>query len=123
MAGKFKVTFTLDEEDANYFRNLYRKAKKSSADHDPQEIIKDAMSLVERWGMVAGTTGTEDSAGRAKVELATVEQVVERAIDTTELFFERARQKGWIVYLPDVEELAAQEDEAAQARLQSDPEE
>ena len=48
MAGKFKVTFTLDEEDANYFRNLYRKAKKSAADHDPQEIIKEAMLLVER---------------------------------------------------------------------------
>ena len=28
--SSFKVTFTLDEEDANYFRALYRKAKKGA---------------------------------------------------------------------------------------------
>ena len=33
MAGKaFKVSFTLDEADANYFRGLFRKAKKHAAD-------------------------------------------------------------------------------------------
>jgi uncharacterized membrane protein YkvA (DUF1232 family) len=48
MASKFKVTFTLEEEDANYFRDLYRKAKKNAAAQDPQRIIKDAMGMVER---------------------------------------------------------------------------
>ena len=48
MSSKFKVSFTLDEEDARYFRNLYRKAKKNAAGQDPQRIVKEAMALVER---------------------------------------------------------------------------
>ncbi len=49
MAGKsFKVSFTLDEEDADYFRKLFRKAKKASADRDPEEILKSAKELIGR---------------------------------------------------------------------------
>ena len=35
MDKKFKVTFKLDEEDAAYFRGLYRKAKKDAASSIP----------------------------------------------------------------------------------------
>jgi uncharacterized membrane protein YkvA (DUF1232 family) len=48
MPSKFKVTFTLDEHDANYFRNLYRKAKQGASEQDPQQINKEAMALVAR---------------------------------------------------------------------------
>jgi uncharacterized membrane protein YkvA (DUF1232 family) len=48
MGEKFKVAFTLDEEDAEYFRALYRKAKKEAANHDAQQIIKDAREIVQR---------------------------------------------------------------------------
>ena len=48
MGEKFKVTFTLDEEDSEYFRSLYRKAKKDSNSQDPQQIIKDARDIVQR---------------------------------------------------------------------------
>ncbi len=44
--SKFKVTFTLDEEDANYFRTLYRKAKRGAKLADPDQIIKDARGIV-----------------------------------------------------------------------------
>ncbi len=44
----FKVTFTLDEADANYFRNLYRKAKKGVKDQDADEIVQAARALVIR---------------------------------------------------------------------------
>jgi uncharacterized membrane protein YkvA (DUF1232 family) len=44
--SKFKVTFTLDEEDANYFRTLYRKAKKGAKTADAEQIIKDAREIV-----------------------------------------------------------------------------
>ncbi len=74
MAGKFKVTFTLDEEDANYFRNLYRKAKKSAANHDPQAIIKDAMSLVER---VRGSKKTPRFVADAIAVLEDLTQMIE----------------------------------------------
>ncbi len=32
--ASFKVTFTLDEADANYFRSLYRQAKRGAKDLD-----------------------------------------------------------------------------------------
>lgn len=48
MGGKFKVTFTLDEEDADYFRSLYRKVKREASTQDPQQIIKDARDIVQR---------------------------------------------------------------------------
>ncbi len=48
MATKFKVTFELDEQDAAYFRGLYRAAKKKAAKLDPDTIIKDAAKLVEQ---------------------------------------------------------------------------
>ena len=48
MGEKFKVSFTLDEEDAEYFRGLYRKVKKGASTQDPQQIIKDARDIVQR---------------------------------------------------------------------------
>ena len=48
MGEKFKVSFTLDEEDAEYFRGLYRKVRKGAATQDPEQIIKDARDIVHR---------------------------------------------------------------------------
>jgi len=47
MASNFKVTFTLDEADANYFRRLYRKAKQGAAVQDRDKIIRDARAIVK----------------------------------------------------------------------------
>lgn len=44
--SKFKVSFTLDESDANYFRGLYRKAKRGARDLDAAGIIRDARNIV-----------------------------------------------------------------------------
>jgi uncharacterized membrane protein YkvA (DUF1232 family) len=46
MPKKFKVAFELDEQDAAYFRGLYRRAKQNAAQMDPEEIIRDASKLV-----------------------------------------------------------------------------
>ena len=46
MATKFKVSFELDEQDAKYFRSLYRAAKKNVARVDAGEIIRDARKLI-----------------------------------------------------------------------------
>ena len=48
MATKFKVTFELDEQDAAYFRGIYRKAKANASKMDPSSIIKDARKLVDQ---------------------------------------------------------------------------
>ena len=44
--SKFKVTFTLDESDAQYFRTLYRKAKRSARELDADQVIQDARGIV-----------------------------------------------------------------------------
>lgn len=49
MASKsFKVSFTLDEQDAAYFRRLYRTARKHAALENADPIIKEVKELVER---------------------------------------------------------------------------
>jgi uncharacterized membrane protein YkvA (DUF1232 family) len=45
-ASSFKVTFKLDEDDAKYFRSLFRKAKKAAADQDAEEILTASRDLV-----------------------------------------------------------------------------
>jgi uncharacterized membrane protein YkvA (DUF1232 family) len=44
--SKFKVTFTLDESDAQYFRTLYSKAKRSARELDADQVIQDARGIV-----------------------------------------------------------------------------
>ncbi len=44
---KFKVSFTLDEDDAKYFRDLFRVAKKNAAHQDEREILAGAHTLVK----------------------------------------------------------------------------
>ncbi len=46
--SSFKVTFQLDESDADYFRSLYRKAKKNAAEQDAGAIIQAARDVVKR---------------------------------------------------------------------------
>ena len=46
--SKFKVTFTLDEQDAKYFRSIYRKAKRGAKDLDAVTIIRDARAIVKQ---------------------------------------------------------------------------
>jgi uncharacterized membrane protein YkvA (DUF1232 family) len=48
MDRKFKVAFELDERDAVYFRDLYKRAKENAAKLDPGQIVKDAKALVEK---------------------------------------------------------------------------
>jgi len=49
MASKsFKVSFTLDESDAAYFRRLYRTAKQHSSPEDRPKILKEVGGLIGR---------------------------------------------------------------------------
>jgi uncharacterized membrane protein YkvA (DUF1232 family) len=49
MASKtFKVSFTLDEADAAYFRKLYRTAKKHSSPDDRPKILEEVSGLIRR---------------------------------------------------------------------------
>ncbi|MBW2268751.1 MAG: DUF1232 domain-containing protein [Deltaproteobacteria bacterium] len=46
--SKFKVTFTLDDTDANYFRSLYRQSQRSAKDLDAAAVIRDARGIVRQ---------------------------------------------------------------------------
>lgn len=46
-ATSFKVTFKLDEDDARYFRSLFRKAKKAAAEQSEEEILSSAHALIK----------------------------------------------------------------------------
>ena len=49
MASKsFKVSFTLDESDAAYFRKLYRTAKQHASPEDRPKIVNEVNGLIER---------------------------------------------------------------------------
>ncbi len=56
-ATSFKVTFKLDEDDAKYFRSLFRKAKKAAADQDADEILAASRALVESVRRSSKTPG------------------------------------------------------------------
>lgn len=63
-----------------------------------------AIALVEKWGMVSGVEGGEDSSGRAKLRLMTPGEVVERAVATSELLAKTIREKNWMTIIPSFEE-------------------
>lgn len=54
-----------------------------------------ALEMATRWGMVQGYPDGEDSAGRAKLGLMPEADVVDRAIRTTEMLFDRFEALGW----------------------------
>jgi uncharacterized membrane protein YkvA (DUF1232 family) len=51
----FKVSFALDEGDVDYFRKLFREARKEAAAVDSDEIIKAASELVDSVRAKKGT--------------------------------------------------------------------
>lgn len=55
-----------------------------------------ACLLIERWGMIAGKSDGEDSAGRAKLDLMPPAEVVERACETAQLAVAEFERRGWV---------------------------
>jgi len=56
-----------------------------------------AVEMVNRWGMVAGMPDGEDSSGRARLRLATPEELVDRAVEVSNLLnllFDRLEAEG-----------------------------
>lgn len=45
---RFKVSFTLDDDDARYFRSLYRKARRGARELDLDDVIREARQIVEK---------------------------------------------------------------------------
>lgn len=56
-----------------------------------------AVRMIERWGQVAAIDDGEDSAGRAKLRLATPEELVTRAFEVAELYVYHAAHRGHVI--------------------------
>ena len=59
-----------------------------------------ACSLVEKWGLVSGVPDGEDTSGRQRIRLMSPEEVVDRAIVTSDLLVKAFRERGWMHKLP-----------------------
>ncbi len=44
----FRVAFDFDEKDADYFRDLYRRARRHAAELDAEQVIREAREVVRR---------------------------------------------------------------------------
>jgi len=70
----------------------------------PNEVGDLAIRFATHFGIVAAKTEGEDKAGRAKLELQTVEEIVQRSCDLAEKLNAELTKRGWILNLPDVPE-------------------
>lgn len=59
-------------------------------------VAATAAEMVNRWGMVAAEPAGEDSAGRAKLRLATPAELVDRAVRVAELLFDELVKRGHV---------------------------
>lgn len=59
------------------------------------------ITFLEKWGMVAGHSEREDSAGRAVTDLVPVDQTVERAFIMADLVVTEAERRGWLAPLDE----------------------
>ena len=53
-----------------------------------------AWKLIEHFGLVSATRGSEDSAGRAAIDLLPIDQVVSRAFAIVDCFVAEAESRG-----------------------------
>jgi len=58
------------------------------------------LSLLEKWGMVAGEIDGEDSAGRSKLRLPTPQELAARACNVAAETVAEMRKRGWLVQVP-----------------------
>lgn len=74
-----------------------------------------ALSLVERFGLVAADAGLETSTGHAQFRVLPPEDVVDRAFILSRLAFARLRSEGMMTAIPAYAELVERGKEARDA--------
>lgn len=97
------------------FRGDQKDVVVYSVEHADQTAVF-AMQLLEKWGLVAAIPDGEDSAGRAKLRLPTVNEIVTRAFDIAEVSMSEARMRDLMVNVPDLNEINKESDDAEAAK-------
>lgn len=67
----------------------------------PSQRAVFAQELLARWGLVAAEPDGEDSAGRQKLKPLSVESLVTRACEMSQLAFEEFQKREWLLELPN----------------------
>jgi hypothetical protein len=75
----------------------------------PSEIGMIALGFATHFGIIAAKTDGEDKAGRAKLELQTVDEIVQRSCDLAQRLSDEMKKRGWIVDLPKIPDEDEQE--------------
>lgn len=66
----------------------------------PNEEGELAIRFATHFGIIAAKTEGQDEAGRAKLELQTVEETVKRSCDLAQKLTEELKKRGWMLDLP-----------------------
>ena len=70
----------------------------------PDRVARLAIVMIEKWGITAAKPEGEDSAGRAKLAMLPVDEMVARAFDTAELVYKVAAERGHLLQGPTWDE-------------------
>ncbi len=92
------------------FTNDKREVLQSQLEY-PDWVARLATLMVEKWGTVAAEPDGEDSSGRAKVRLATADELVTRAVDVAEALVAKLRERGHVYKTPTYAEQNATDDD------------
>lgn len=68
--------------------------------HEPYTVARIAMSMAERWGMVAAMPDGEDSAGRQKLRVLTPEELANKACATAAALWKEFGERDWFYENP-----------------------
>lgn len=79
-----------------------------------------AFTIMEKWAMVSGKPGVEDSAGRQTIELLPVAEVIDRAFCLADAFMERCELRGEVKGYSEDDCEAAFKRGGELARIQND---
>jgi hypothetical protein len=71
----------------------------------PTQQARFAMTIIERWAMVASKDDGEDSVGRHKLALMPVDEVIGRACQMAQGAFEEFRNREWLDPVPTLAKL------------------
>ncbi len=75
--------------------------------HEREKFCQEAQfasNLIQAWGMTGADNG-ETSGGHQRGKPIEPEDLVERAVLTTQLAFAAFRQQGWLIDMPPIEDL------------------
>ena len=62
---------------------------------------KIAIEMVQKWGLIAAIDDGEDSAGRHRVRMMTIGELVQRACDSAQKLIEEFEKREWFLELPE----------------------